>query len=60
MEKRMHIMLKEAINYTELTDACIGIEYRYTNHRYHVYRVIDEHLFFLSVIKYGIEFENIQ
>jgi hypothetical protein len=42
-------------------DKCIGIAYYYDNPRFiPIYRVIDKHLFMLSVIEYGLVFEEIK
>jgi len=56
MEKKMMIEFQNPDNMMSMTNESIGLAYRYTNPKYHVYEVIDENLFFLSVIKYGLEF----
>lgn len=60
----MYIIIKRPVNYTkediESRSTYIGIEYAGCNNSdgYMVYKVIDEILFMLSVIKYGIVFER--
>jgi hypothetical protein len=46
-----------ASSFTYLEDGDIGI--RYINLSKNLYKVLDKELFFLSVIKYGIAFEEI-
>ena len=62
----MYIVIKKPVRYTkediESKSTYLGIVYSdYNNGSGHmVYEVFDKQLFFLSVIKYGIEYEEIQ
>ena len=62
----MHIIIKKPVNYTKedikSRSTYIGIEYaNYSNIDGHfVYKVVDEQIFMLSVIKYGISYKEIK
>lgn len=47
-----------------VSEEAIGVKYWYTDSKSlitgHIYRVINKKLFFLSVIKYGLEFNEIE
>jgi hypothetical protein len=62
----MYIIIKRPVNYTkkdiESRSTYIGIGYTINRDMdgHMVYKVVDEKVFMLSVIKYGIEYEKLK